>query len=273
MAYRSVLGNSLSRLLCLSLRTSVGTDPRPSIGSCLACMTRLAMSEQGYLVELVKDIFHRMGDDLPVNSVGIICPVGSLDSTPPSFSNCLMQVLQRPSLVNGQSLCQLCANLNPRTSFLGSSRIVHLGSCSLSLPMPDPKTRVQSEILQFVSQDLYNKDLVCCLPISCVSPLERSLLLGWSVPPNGLESCCVSLNSSNHWFEPAGCKPLQELGVPVSALGIWLALPPCPVFWGVAKRMIVLSIICSVPFFVFYCTIPGPGGYNLYRRTGHRCLS
>jgi len=160
LEHRSILkllrmpGNSLPRALCLSLKAFVGVDPRSLVFSCLANMTRYAMSEQVYLGELAKDLADRMGDDLASLDIGKICPSGGLDSVP------IVQQLFDAMAFQGphKRVALALSRCSPSSWLLGSRRTVHLSSCSLALPVPDPKKKVQTEVLQVLGQHLQCKN-------------------------------------------------------------------------------------------------------------------
>jgi len=147
-------GNALSRRLALSLREFLGVEPKPLIHSFLAVMPRYAMSEQTHLIELAKHITVLLGDERNLRESGRICPTGGLDSVP---------IVQRLF----DSMCGLgphkvaaaaWAREQPSTDFLGSGRVVALRSCSLLLPIPDPKKNVQTDLMKALSAELHHVD-------------------------------------------------------------------------------------------------------------------
>lgn len=117
-------------------------------------MSRYAMSEQPYLISLARQIAELRGDEASLHEVGRICPTGGLDSVP---------IIQRlfdsmSGLGAHRSVAQIWGRQFPGTSFLGVGRGVALGSCNLTLPIPNPKSKVQTEVMKVPSSHLRHVD-------------------------------------------------------------------------------------------------------------------
>ena len=88
LEHRSILkllrmpGNALPRRLALTLKEYLGVEPRPLLHSFLAVLSRYAMSEQNYFIELARDLASLSSDANLIVDCCRICPTGGLDSPP-----------------------------------------------------------------------------------------------------------------------------------------------------------------------------------------------
>jgi len=110
------------------------------------------MSEQDYLIQLATEITSFFDDSTFVIDRCCICPIGGLDSIP---------ILQRLfDAISGNGVHANTARLWVRhhsgSSFLGVGREVSLGSCNLTLPMPNPKNKVQADIMEVFCRDVHD---------------------------------------------------------------------------------------------------------------------